>query len=291
MIAIKQFPDHFGQSVSCACRIFGRRDTWNEKFGRLNYQVHLSDFSGEAHVLIAPAIQDRAHELKSGMVIQADIEPRAFGTLVGGILHSWSLGEIPENIARVLPHAQCPSAVHASLQKLVDLIDRISVPAARRCLADILEECSSQFLTAMGGWKYHHNYAGGLLAHSVSVALLAEENARRIHPNDSARVDVIIVAALLHDIGKALQVQKGPRGAVTTVLRHEPLALPMTFHAINRMGKEWPDGASRLTEILSWLALPKIFRRQFPDAQLVHHADATDVMIDRARNGRLDDAA
>lgn len=291
MIAIRDFPHYFDARVNCLCRVYGTRTVWNEEYGRLNHQVHLSDFSGEACVLTAPVTPNAYPVPHAGMIILADVQPRSLGQNLGGLLRAWRPVEDVDNIARVFPRAQCPAAAQPYLGEMVELVDRMTTPEAKRCLTDVLKNCWPQFLTAMGGWRYHHNYAGGLFAHSVSVALLAEETARRIHTHDTARVDIVIVAALLHDLGKALQIQKGPSDCATASLRHETITLPMTFDAINRMGRTWSDGAERLTAILEWLATPTAQRRQFPDAQIVHSADATDVMIDRARSGRLDHAA
>jgi 3'-5' exoribonuclease len=53
----------------------------------------------------------------------------------------------------------------------------------------------------------HHGYAGGLLEHTVGVATLARESAQ-LHPR--LRSDLLVAAALLHDVGRTLELSPGP---------------------------------------------------------------------------------
>jgi 3'-5' exoribonuclease len=58
----------------------------------------------------------------------------------------------------------------------------------------------------------HHGYAGGLLEHTVGVATLARETAQ-LHPR--LRADLLLAAALLHDVGRTLELRPGPSFAQT----------------------------------------------------------------------------
>jgi 3'-5' exoribonuclease len=53
----------------------------------------------------------------------------------------------------------------------------------------------------------HHDYAGGLLEHTVGVATLCRETAQ-LHPR--LRPDMLMAAALLHDLGRVRELQRGP---------------------------------------------------------------------------------
>ena len=53
----------------------------------------------------------------------------------------------------------------------------------------------------------HHSYAGGLLEHTVGVATLCRETAQ-LHPR--LRVDLLLAAALLHDVGRTRELGPGP---------------------------------------------------------------------------------
>ncbi|MSO57983.1 MAG: HD domain-containing protein [Thermoleophilia bacterium] len=57
------------------------------------------------------------------------------------------------------------------------------------------------------GMDGHHGYAGGLLEHTVGVATLCRETAQ-LHPR--LRTDLLLSAALLHDLGRTLELGPGP---------------------------------------------------------------------------------
>ena len=53
----------------------------------------------------------------------------------------------------------------------------------------------------------HHSWAGGLLEHTVAVASLCRE-AAQLHQR--LRTDILLAAALLHDAGRAGELDRGP---------------------------------------------------------------------------------
>ena len=53
----------------------------------------------------------------------------------------------------------------------------------------------------------HHSWAGGLLEHTVGVASLCRE-AAQLHPR--LRGDILLAAALLHDAGRSVELDRGP---------------------------------------------------------------------------------
>jgi 3'-5' exoribonuclease len=53
----------------------------------------------------------------------------------------------------------------------------------------------------------HHDYAGGLLEHTVGVATICRELCQ-LHPR--LRSDLLLVAALLHDVGRTAELEPGP---------------------------------------------------------------------------------
>jgi 3'-5' exoribonuclease len=53
----------------------------------------------------------------------------------------------------------------------------------------------------------HHGYAGGLLEHTVGVTTLCRETAQ-LHAR--LRADLLVAAALLHDLGRIPELERGP---------------------------------------------------------------------------------
>jgi 3'-5' exoribonuclease len=53
----------------------------------------------------------------------------------------------------------------------------------------------------------HHSYAGGLLEHTVGVATLCRETSQ-LHPR--IRGDLLLAGALVHDVGRTLELGRGP---------------------------------------------------------------------------------
>ncbi len=73
----------------------------------------------------------------------------------------------------------------------------------------------------------HHGYAGGLLEHTVGVATLCRETAQ-LHPR--LRHDLVLAAALLHDVGRIRELGPGPSFRQTDegrLLGHVHLGLRM----------------------------------------------------------------
>src|SRR5204863_4036385 len=58
----------------------------------------------------------------------------------------------------------------------------------------------------------HHAYAGGLLEHTVGVATICRELSQ-LHPR--LRTDLLLAAAVLHDVGRTLELSRGPAFAPT----------------------------------------------------------------------------
>jgi 3'-5' exoribonuclease len=71
----------------------------------------------------------------------------------------------------------------------------------------------------------HHGYAGGLLEHTVGVATICRETVQ-LHPR--LRGDLLVAAAILHDVGRTVELVPGPAFAQTAegkLLGHVHLGL------------------------------------------------------------------
>ncbi len=104
---------------------------------------------------------------------------------------------------------------HSGLSEVVDSFVRdTEIRAALRALP-------------AAGPDGHHGYAGGLLEHTVGVATLCRETSQ-LHPR--LRFDLLLAAALLHDIGRIRELERGPSFRQTEegrLLGHVHLGLRM----------------------------------------------------------------
>jgi 3'-5' exoribonuclease len=83
---------------------------------------------------------------------------------------------------------------HAGLRETVDLF-----------VHD--EEIRRRLRTLPATPEGHHGYAGGLLEHTVGVATICRETAQ-LHPR--LRPDLLLAAALLHDVGRVRELGAAP---------------------------------------------------------------------------------
>jgi 3'-5' exoribonuclease len=106
-----------------------------------------------------------------------------------------------------------PAAMTPALQRdahelegfLEFLTAEISHPGLRRTVEQVLE---GRFLRDFPATlEQHHSYAGGLLEHTVGVATLCRDTAQ-LHQR--LRADLLLAAALVHDVGRTLELTRGP---------------------------------------------------------------------------------
>ena len=119
----------------------------------------------------------------------------------------------------------------------------------------------------------HHSYAGGLLEHTVGVATLCRETAQ-LHPR--LRLDLLLAGALLHDVGRTLELGRGPAFAPTDegrLLGHVHLGL--------RLIEERAEGLSsgQLAELLHCVAVHHEARAAHTaEAAVLYHANQLDAI-------------
>ncbi len=95
-----------------------------------------------------------------------------------------------------------------------------------------------EFERAPGSTTGHHAQVGGLLLHSVEVATIAQGIARTMHAN----VELVTVAALLHDIGKVEAYSVGPTGFGHTTSGHLLGHIVLGTMMLDRRLRALPDG-------------------------------------------------
>jgi 3'-5' exoribonuclease len=90
------------------------------------------------------------------------------------------------------------------------LVEEISHPGLAATVRRVLEHHDLAAFPATP--DDHHSYAGGLLEHTVSVATLCRETVQ-LHPR--LRSELLIAAAVVHDVGRTVELSPGPTFAPT----------------------------------------------------------------------------
>ena len=119
----------------------------------------------------------------------------------------------------------------------------------------------------------HHSYAGGLLEHTVGVATLCRETAQ-LHQR--LRIDLLLAAALLHDVGRVAELGRGPVFRQTDegrLLGHVHLGLRM----IEERAEQLDPGAR--AELLHAVSCHHDLRSaRTAEAAVLYHANQLDAV-------------
>jgi 3'-5' exoribonuclease len=105
-------------------------------------------------------------------------------------------------------------AIRRDVEELEGFLEFLAAEIAHPGLAALVREMlfdgelrdGMRHLPAAGA-EGHHGYAGGLLEHTVGVATLCRETAQ-LHAR--LRSDLLLAAALLHDVGRVRELGRGP---------------------------------------------------------------------------------
>jgi 3'-5' exoribonuclease len=88
------------------------------------------------------------------------------------------------------------------------LAAEIAHPGLRATVTAVLDtETRKRFGALPAAPDGHHTYAGGLLEHTVGVATICRE-LTQLHPR--LRTDLLLAAALVHDVGRTLELGRAP---------------------------------------------------------------------------------
>jgi putative nucleotidyltransferase with HDIG domain len=165
------------------------------------------------------------------------------------------------------------------VEQLVALIASLKTPM-REFLIDLFSnsEITESFVSCPASHKHHHAKPGGLLIHSVDCALMVKQLAMmRMEPKEA---EVTIVAALLHDIGKA-RTHEATRSqnVMGQFVSHESAGLELLAPYLKDLDAHWETGANLLRHMLGWGRLGHKFP-DFPGTLLVKMCDQFDTSLD-----------
>ena len=127
-------------------------------------------------------------------------------------------GRLQLQVRAVEPSEADPAELAPAMRRDADELEgfleflaaELAHPGLAALVTDVLEDTEvrgGMRLLPAAGADGHHGYAGGLLEHTVGVATLCRETAQ-LHPR--LRSDLLLASALLHDIGRVRELERGP---------------------------------------------------------------------------------
>jgi len=137
-------------------------------------------------------------------------------------------------------------------EELLSLIETMSDDSLREFVKGILtqEEVHGKFLICPAGKRLHHDYLGGLLEHTLSVAKICDFLTSHYSGVDR---DMLLSGAILHDIGKTKEISTDPSFDYTDegkLLGHIMLGAGMITAFENRVNLLGERKAMELTHIV-----------------------------------------
>jgi 3'-5' exoribonuclease len=179
-----------------------------------------------------------------------------------------------------------PQAMYA---EMVDIAtDRIADAPLRALVLDILSSRREMLLRWTAARRNHHAFVGGFLEHTLSVTRSCVQLADKYdeyYPEMVPRLDkgLVVAGAMLHDIGKLVELEQGAAGATYTaqghLIGHVLLGRDVVRDTAPRHAVD-PETLLRLEHIIvAHQRLPEWGSPKppmTPEALIVHYADDLD---------------
>ena len=203
--AKKTFVSHIasGESVSDIF-VLAEKSMGHKRDGNPFLNLLLADKSGQIKAVVWDNVAQIAASANAGDFVKIGATAGEYrGTLQ---LVVKSMAPVPADA--VAPEDFLPASTRSAdkmLERLKSLTDSMTSPSLRALMnafwadADLVR----LFMRAPAAKKMHHAYLGGLIEHTLSMALLADKVAGHYSGVDR---DMLIAGAVLHDIGKVREL-------------------------------------------------------------------------------------
>lgn len=165
-------------------------------------RIKLTDKTGSINGNVWNNAKPISEMFKEGDVIKIKAKVTSFNTqLQLSVTKVRCMDEIEYELSDFLETTQ--KDINSLSEKLFEFIDNIENTYLKQLLLLIFEdkEFYAQFAQAPAAKNWHHNYIGGLLEHTISIAMLCEFASKQYPVNK----DLLITGAILHDIGKVYE--------------------------------------------------------------------------------------
>jgi len=160
----------------------------------------------------------------------------------------------PEQSIAALPYSLCPKP--EALTAFVGLILSIEHDGLRKLLISTFsqEQIVFPFMQVPASLRYHHNFQGGLLVHSLECARIIRDLSIFSQPDR----DLGITAALLHDLGKIKTIGIDfSRPELGKAIDHEAITLELCAAGLAQLDISDPKTGIDLRHILTCRSLKR----------------------------------
>ncbi len=174
------------------------------KNGKPYMTLKLMDSTGEVDGRIWDRVDDLSNQFDTDDFVRVDAKANVFmGKMQLVVQHLDKVAEESVDLADFLPVSdRCVTEMRSELDRLLDSLQN---PFVRDLLRSFFDDAEfyHTFSRAPAAKSMHHTYIGGLLEHSLAVAALATDVAKRYPQVDR---DLLISGAMLHDVGKVSEL-------------------------------------------------------------------------------------
>ncbi len=183
-----------------------------------------------------------------------------------------------------------PEAMFAELKGLAE--EHIADAPLCRLVLTLLDRHAARFKTLPATTNRFYPFAGGLLEHTLSVThtcleLADKYTALYAELKPPLNRDLVLAAAVLHDIGRVLELDDAPAPQPTVpgrLLGHLMLGRDLVRDTARELGDVNPELVQLLEHlIVSHLALPEWGSPRLPlvpECLILHHADDLDAKME-----------
>lgn len=216
-----------------------RKDRLTARNGSPYLSLELRDRSGSIAARAFREVDRLAGRFERGDAIRVSGKVERFrGELVAELDDARKLDRAELDPADFLPKAYRDADELAGF--LEHLIGEVHDPALRAVVERVLlgEPTASEFRRAPCTRAGHHAYLGGLIEHTVAVGTLVGEVCQ-LHPRLDS--DLLMAAALLHDVGKVREFDYGAEFELTEegrLLGHVSLGAEIVAAAASKLAPE-----------------------------------------------------
>ncbi len=196
---IKDLKDGFSGSGIYICKAMNKGIGSN---GSIFLTITLQDASGIIDAKKWTYESDDDELFKSGNILHIDADCVSFKDKLQLKIKRASLMSIEDCEMSELV-AESSFSLEDLTSKLNRFVSNMSNENIKKIVIAVLKEYQNQFMSYPAAVSNHHDYLRGLFEHSISMAEIAEFIGNHY---DTVNKDYLIAGALLHDVGKVIEL-------------------------------------------------------------------------------------